>query len=464
MQQLTLTEFNQQLGSEWLRAEVWIQFSRLNLKLTAGGKEYLELEIRDAAGRQKFNYWGNLEYFELLKSLVGKSDLFYSIAGEWKRGDFGLESRDLRFNKLDDSQIEQLLSGDSELQQQREQRLLELFEQIVDPRLRLLVETIYKQHRQAFLRCAAARSIHHARRGGLIEHTLGLMESALVLGRLYNLNVSLLLSGAFLHDIGKLWETCPPQQGFDMPFDKMGELLGHITIGMLMINQYWRSLESRFAEYRDKHSSNEDLRLHLLHLIASHHGELQFGSPVTPKTPEALLLNFVDNLDAKMEIYRQAYRSNEQIGDGMYAKSFPLSSNLVESLPDWPAASPNTPGSAAASSVAAALAAGGFAEYPANSIATRSLAEPQGLLQASAAASTDFASAGVSSAAGASFVSVETAAHDSAEAVAQSPVKAGETPGKTAAARPATPEDTAKASKNAQPPQTPPQQPSLFDF
>jgi len=428
MQQLTLTEFSQQLGGEWLRAELRVQFSRLNLKLTAGGKEYLELEIRDAAGRQKFNYWGNLEYFDSLKSLIGQSDLFYAISGEWKRGDFGLESRDLRFSRLDDSQIEALLCGDEGLQQQREQRLLELFEHIVDPRLRLLVESIYKQHRAAFLRCAAARSIHHARRGGLIEHTLGLMESSLVLGKLYNLNVSLLLSGAFLHDIGKLWETCPPQHGFDMPFDKMGELLGHISIGMLMINQYWRSLESQFAAYRDKYSSNEDLRLHLLHLIASHHGELQFGSPVTPKTPEALLLNFVDNLDAKMEIYRQAYRSNEQIGDGMYAKSFPLSSNLVESLPDWPAAA-----SGAGLAVSSAQASADFAvEYPSQTIATPSLAEQPSVLQTVASTAGDTNETSVPSAA----------------------AKSG------AGAR----EQLAAAAKQAAPAAEEPQQPSLFDF
>ena len=88
---------------------------------------------------------------------------------------------------------------------------------------------------------------------------------------------------------GKLWENAYPADGFSMPHTDRGELLGHIPIGIELVNALWRKLlQSEEAKsWPALQPEGEQVRLHLLHLIAAHHGELQFGSPVVPKTPEA---------------------------------------------------------------------------------------------------------------------------------------------------------------------------------
>ena len=135
-----------------------------------------------------------------------------------------------------------------------------------------------------------------------------MMESVLALCGVYpELNRDLIISGVLFHDTGKLWETCPPERGFGIVPELRGELLGHLSIGIELVNTLWRDLPKEGWDAFTP--SSEDLRLHLLHLIASHHGQLEFGSPVLPKTPEAALLHFVDNIDARMEMFFSAYQT-----------------------------------------------------------------------------------------------------------------------------------------------------------
>src|SRR5204863_8073579 len=131
-------------------------------------------------------------------------------------------------------------------------------------------------------------SNHHARRGGLVEHVAQMLRAATALSDAYpQLNRDLLAAGVLFHDAGKLWENGLPPDGFVMPFDERGELLGHIAIGIELVNALWRKLlgTAEALGWSELQPISEDVRLHLLHLIAAHHGELQFGSPVPPKTP-----------------------------------------------------------------------------------------------------------------------------------------------------------------------------------
>src|SRR5207237_17425 len=175
-----------------------------------------------------------------------------------------------------------------------------------DPRLREICELFLKDFGERFRRTAAARNYHHARRGGLVEHTAQMMRVALALCPLYDqLNLDLLLAGILFHDSGKLWENHLPEDGFTMGFDERGELMGHISIGLELVNSLWRKLqtEENWRAWEILVPPSEDCRLHLLHLIASHHGDMQFGSPVYPKTPEAMALHYIDNLDARLEMF-----------------------------------------------------------------------------------------------------------------------------------------------------------------
>ena len=111
-------------------------------------------------------------------------------------------------------------------------------------------------------------------------------------------------------------------------------MLGHIPMGIELVNKLWNDLlvASEFDAFSESKPTTEEVRIHLLHLIASHHGQLEFGSPVLPKTPEAFAMHYIDNLDAKMEMLRDAYAQSAEIAPGIYDRVFPLSTNLIKPL------------------------------------------------------------------------------------------------------------------------------------
>ncbi len=190
-------------------------------------------------------------------------------------------------------------------------------------------------HGERFRRTAGARSYHHARRGGLVEHTTQMMRLAVQIAPLYpQLNLDLLIAGILFHDSGKLWENHLPETGFTMGFDERGELMGHISIGMELVNSIWRKMQadSAAAGWPDLTPASEDVRLHLLHLIAAHHGETTLGSPVNPKTPEAMALHYIDNLDARLEMFFAGYAVAKPLAPRVFDRVRPLPGNLVKPL------------------------------------------------------------------------------------------------------------------------------------
>jgi 3'-5' exoribonuclease len=139
----------------------------------------------------------------------------------------------------------------------------------------------------------AAISNHHAYPGGLLRHTVDLMQLCQLVGPRYpELDTELLTFGAFLHDLGKTEEIGSLNE---LSYTDRGQLVGHIVIGVQMLDQ-------AIAEYEQAQQTTfpAELRLHLEHMIVSHHGQLEFGSPRLPATLEAIALHHIDNLDAKL--------------------------------------------------------------------------------------------------------------------------------------------------------------------
>jgi 3'-5' exoribonuclease len=173
--------------------------------------------------------------------------------------------------------------------------LLSLIDKINNSHLQSLLLNIFQDPEIAdlFKMAPAAKTLHHACVGGLLEHTLQVTKIAFDVSAYYpNVNKDLLLAGAMLHDIGKIHELSW-QNNFD--YTDVGRLIGHITIGVEMVSKKIMQL-SGFPE---------DLAVVLKHLLLSHHGEYIFASPRRPKTLEALLLNYLDDLDSKMEGLKQ---------------------------------------------------------------------------------------------------------------------------------------------------------------
>ena len=119
-----------------------------------------------------------------------------------------------------------------------------------------------------------------------------------------------------------------------MGYDERGELMGHISIGLELVNSLWRKLqtEENTRAWENFAPPSEDCRLHLLHLIASHHGEMQLGSPVYPKTPEAMALHYIDNMDARLEMFAAGYLTAKPLAGRIFERVWPLPSKLVKSL------------------------------------------------------------------------------------------------------------------------------------
>jgi 3'-5' exoribonuclease len=175
------------------------------------------------------------------------------------------------------------------------QELLSFIDRIDTAPVRELLHAIFDDPALAalFKTAPAAKTLHHACIGGLLEHTLQVTRLAWDVSVHYpHVNRDLLLAGAMLHDIGKIYEL-----SFRTSFDysDQGRLIGHITLGVEIIDDKIRAI----PEFP------EQLSLVLKHLILSHHGEYIFASPRRPKTLEALLLNYLDDLDSKMEGVRE---------------------------------------------------------------------------------------------------------------------------------------------------------------
>jgi len=188
-------------------------------------------------------------------------------------------------------------------------RLAEILRSLSNVHLRNLAECFLMDElfMENFTRAPAGIKNHHAYRGGLLEHVVGLMEIVrLVAPRYPQLDAELLLFGAFLHDIGKIDELTYQR---DMGYSDEGQLIGHVVIAVGMLDEKVRQAEKLAEE-----PLPEQLVLQLKHMIVSHHGEYEFGSPKLPMTLEAVALHHLDNLDAKINSFSKLIEEDANVG------------------------------------------------------------------------------------------------------------------------------------------------------
>ena len=172
---------------------------------------------------------------------------------------------------------------------------------VTDPHIRELLERLVARHGDRLRIWPAARQVHHAYRSGLLEHILKIMEVGVFLADAYGARRDLVLAGALLHDIGKLEELT-----YDVAVDYSlaGNLVGHIVIGAGMVRDAVREIPG----------FPEELALEIQHLMLSHHGAKELGSPVVPATVEALILAAADDFDAKMHQVRRHLADDDTEG------------------------------------------------------------------------------------------------------------------------------------------------------
>ena len=164
---------------------------------------------------------------------------------------------------------------------------------IGNPYLRALVERLVNENETRLRLWPAARVVHHAYRGGFLEHILSVACVSLKLAEHYSANRDIVAAGAVLHDIGKLREL---EYELVPEYSREGNLVGHIALGVVMVREAAMAIPD-FPVV---------LRTQMEHLVVSHHGSKEFGSPVEPMTIEALILSAADDLDAKINQVAQA--------------------------------------------------------------------------------------------------------------------------------------------------------------
>ncbi len=310
--------------------------SRLE-KATSAGSPFFEVKLVDAADSLVWRIFDNNPLFQDAAKLARNA--FIQLAGQWVECKYGIEPRQVQMRVLAEDETSTLLLGDPELasrQQADYADIVAFIDSIRDQRLLKLSLLFLERYGDRFRRTGAARKNHHARRGGLVEHVAQMMRCAVALAAMYpQLNRDLMIAGVLFHDCGKLWENAYAESGFTMPYNLTAEMLGHIPLGLELVNKLWRDMleSSAAAEWTTLEPASEIVRLHLLHLIAAHHGTHEFGSPVLPKTPEAVVLHHVDNIDAKLEMFRRGYASSKELGPGIYEKFPPWPVNIVAPLP-----------------------------------------------------------------------------------------------------------------------------------
>ena len=333
---MTLTEIRRAAQKGPFSARVHVQVEVAAPKLTREQKPYCELSLADACDRMTLRVWSDHPQYKACTSF--NSDSFIELTGEFNsHSQYGLEAQKWNVRPLTPQEKSELLQGPAELRAKQTADwtfILETIAKITDPRLRALCDAFVKDFGERFRRTAAARKNHHARRGGLVEHTAQMMRVALAIAPLYpQLNVDLLIAGILFHDSGKLWENHYPESGFVMDYDERGELVGHISIGLELVNSLWRKISADNGDlWKNLSPPSEDVRLHLLHLIGAHHGEQQFGSPIDPKTPEAMALHYIDNLDARLEMFAAGYLTAKPLAERIFERAWPLPGKLVRSL------------------------------------------------------------------------------------------------------------------------------------
>jgi 3'-5' exoribonuclease len=294
-------------------------------KTSAKGSEYLELKLADASGDLKAFLWDLRAIEGDLEQVV--PDAFLRVKGQISsyNGRTQLRLDKVRFAR--DQEIEDFSRFFPTSRRPQEEMLQELDGLVAgvgDPWIRRLLELLFVEDpllRAAFAKAPAAKSLHHVCLGGLLEHTLSVAGMAdLACAHYQEMNRDLVLAGVLLHDVGKTAELTYERS---FSYSDAGNLIGHISMEADWINQ----AVARIPDFP------EQLRLLVLHIVLSHHGRLEYGSPVVPKTPEALLVHYLDDLDGKLEAMFRTIR--EDAGQGSWT---PFSRNLDRMFykPRWP--------------------------------------------------------------------------------------------------------------------------------
>lgn len=300
------------------------------LGTTRGGKPYLRCLLSDRSGELPARMWSISE--ELFNRLP--TDGFVYVEGETQpyQGELQLILHSIQAIEPTPEQLRELLPCSERPATEMFAELKGLLDTVQHPAMKALVQTYLADEMlmAQFMQAPAAKMMHHAYLGGLLEHTLSLLNLANVVCPLYpKINRDLVVVGLFLHDLGKTREL-QWEKGFG--YTDRGQLVGHIVEGAIMLHDKAQQAMRESGVRMPKHALTV-----LQHIILSHHGIPEYGAAKIPATPEAILVSMLDNVDAKTTIALTAAKRDRlnpaDLGGNFTEKQWALDTRLFRPDP-----------------------------------------------------------------------------------------------------------------------------------
>jgi 3'-5' exoribonuclease len=272
--------------------------------VTKTGNPYLKLKLGDRSGEIEGRVWTSAGTF----TGSFQKDDFVHVRGKAIFFQDHLQLNITHIQKVEEGDIvpsDFFPTTDKNIEEMC-QALIQISQMIKSPHLARLLSLFWSDERflEGFKKAPASKKMHHTYLGGLLEHTLSVTQLVVKnAGHYEGLNLDLLIAGAILHDMGKVFELSY-QRSFD--YSDEGRLLGHILIGIEKVEEKIRQIDD----------FPEDISLLLKHILLSHHGEFIYGSPKRPMTLEAIMLHQLDDMDAKLNGVQQFLKASLPEGSG----------------------------------------------------------------------------------------------------------------------------------------------------
>ena len=307
MPHINISKFNENDDIE----EIFILNSHA-VKLTKNGSTYMTVELRDGSGVIKGNLWTVPD--GLPDTLTDGDFVKASFHTEMYKGNMQANIQEIQNVHPTPADMEGVVPLSAEDPELLYAEILEESRGLRAPYGAMILDAYAGKYHDLLMTSPAAKSMHHAEIGGLLQHTVEMLRTAKALCSVYDrfqpVDKDLLYTAIILHDFGKIWEFTPGPTGLVADYSKRGNLLGHIYMGAEFA-----------ASLARKHGLDPEHTLLLQHLILSHHGKLEYGSPEEPKAIEAFILHEVDDISAKYHEYHDALKPVEpgQFSDPVFA-------------------------------------------------------------------------------------------------------------------------------------------------
>ncbi|MCL5671120.1 MAG: HD domain-containing protein [Acidobacteria bacterium] len=286
-------------------------------KTARNGSAYLDLELQDSSGSIKAKFWDA----DHLPSEFDVDDVVRVSGGvELYQGIPQISLRKIVKCPEEEIQLADYLPHGTRDPNEMFEGLLQRIQQVKSAPLRALLLRVFEDPEIArkFTLAPAATSYHHAYLGGLLEHVSSLVELGdRVCDHYPSLERELVLAGLLLHDLGKIEELNFSRH---FAYSTRGQLLGHINIGLDMVREKMRLVPD----------FSEELKNRLEHIILSHHGKMEFGSPKEPMFMEALVVNYLDDLDSKLAAMRGQYETDKNYPGNWTTRNRALGRELLK--------------------------------------------------------------------------------------------------------------------------------------